>query len=164
MVLIGNGAKAFWSSLRNEFMQKQATFIHTRAVNVGSNLKLKWLNREIKDALMKKRIFYKRGKASGNFREWFHFLRWVKTLVKAVKCDKEKRGKLLCMENSNKFFSYVNNWKQIFIKINPFYNTNGSLNFSNKENTVLLDNFFQDLLWKMIKTSLNWMLEKTKFS
>ena len=133
-----------WSHFRDNFMQKQATFVPLKSVR-GTSRKPKWLSRELERDIKRKRTVYQQAKATGNFGEYNQLKRSIKTRIRSAKRNEEIRVARICKKNSKEFFSYVNSRKPISKRIGPLESDNGTLYSSDKENATLLNEYFSSV-------------------
>jgi len=133
-----------WSLFRDNFMQKQATFVPLKSVRRGSR-KPKWLSHEIEQHIKRKRTVYQRSKETGDFREYNQLRRSVKTMIRSAKRNEELRIARLCKENPKEFFSYVNSRKPISRRIGPLESDSGTLCSTDEESATLLNEYFSSV-------------------
>lgn len=80
-------------------------------------MELKWLNREIENAMRRKIASHRRARATRNFEEYIHLCKRVKNLVRAANRAEKIRIVLSGKEIQNEFFGHVDSQKPIYVEI-----------------------------------------------
>ena len=142
--LEGNDVNAMYCSLKEQFMERQGTFIPLKSVKSNS-LQPKWFNNDIASAVKERKALYKRAKRSQDQNDWDSFktvCRRVKSLIKVAKRNEEIRVASRCKQSPKEFFSHVNSRKPFKGSIGPLKDPLGRIQVSDLDMTNTLNDYF----------------------
>jgi len=142
--LLGGNAEEMWGEFLRVFKDQERNYIPYKIKRTSGDLKPKWWNIAIGNALNSRNRAYKRYKSSPtveNTNSYFSSRRECKRLVRFYKREFELNIARECKKNPKMFFSYVNK-KSIKNPIGPVIDADGTLKTSNVDIAKTLNEFF----------------------